>query len=81
MRKKRIFTWRSQSLVVTQFPWGRGGSSGDSNTGSESDSGNIPHLHLKTYVKGTERDDATNNPFGFLYTKFDSEDGNVIRDC
>lgn len=43
--------------------------------------GGVPHLHLKTYVKGTERDDATNNPFGFLYTKFDGEDGNVIRDC
>lgn len=29
-----------RSDAVTQFPWGRGGSSGDSNTGSESDPGN-----------------------------------------
>lgn len=41
-----------------------------------------PHLHLKTYKMGSDKEsDPANNPFGYLYTKFSPESGEVIRDC
>ncbi|WP_418983663.1 M23 family metallopeptidase [Alistipes sp.] len=40
------------------------------------------HLHLKTYNVGTnKKEDSVNNPFLYLYTKFDPETGSVVRDC
>ena len=40
-----------------------------------------PHLHLRIQLEGTEREDTTNNPETFLYTKFSPETGEVIREC
>lgn len=40
------------------------------------------HLHLKTYVVGTDKkEDSVNNPFRYLYTRFDPQSGNITRDC
>lgn len=40
------------------------------------------HLHLKTYIKGTNNtQNNKNNPFNYLYTKFDINTGTIIFDC
>ncbi len=40
------------------------------------------HLHLKTYIKGTNKtQNNKNNPFNYLYTKFDTNTGSIIFDC
>lgn len=40
------------------------------------------HLHVKTYVLGTDvEQDSRNNPFKYIYTKFDPVTGEIIRDC
>lgn len=43
--------------------------------------GGLPHLHVKVHVDGTHFENQTNNPFNYLYTKFDVHDGHIIRDC
>lgn len=44
--------------------------------------GGLPHLHVKTYIVGTDKaNDPVNDPFNYLYTKFDPQTGNSIRDC
>lgn len=40
-----------------------------------------PHLHLKFQFSGTNSQDSTNNPETYLYTKFNSETGEVTREC
>lgn len=40
-----------------------------------------PHLHLKTYIVGTKKDNSINNPTLYLYTKFDPTSGEVVHDC
>lgn len=42
--------------------------------------GMLPHLHLKTHIKNTDnKNNSINNPYGYLYTKFDPNT-NVIND-
>lgn len=44
--------------------------------------GGLPHLHIKTYIVGTDaKKDPINNPFNYLYTKFSPESGKTTRDC
>lgn len=40
------------------------------------------HLHVKTYIDETNpKTDERNNPFKYLYTKFDPDTGTITRGC